>query len=285
MTSSIRRIIPVVGLCLAGATLSAQTPLPIEPPDALNTLALGINKSNEVAGTYWPTAGPSRGFLYADGTYTVIGYPGAAWTWATGVSDKREVVGYYGDGAGSTQSFVWSKGDYRPFAFPGGQDTQAKAVCGRLVVGAYRDATGPHGFLLRDLGGRNPSFQTIDYPGAIETLPTSVGCSGTIVGTYRDGEGSQHAFLRTPEGYYRTIELPAGYSVVWGRVAGDDEGVVAGACYTPSGLSGFVLSSDGFTTYDHPGAWQTSFTGVSRRGVLVGYWFDDQYGHGFVLRP
>jgi probable HAF family extracellular repeat protein len=70
----------------------------IHYPDSVNTYAIGINNSGEIAG--WFFSGASRGFLDTGGNFTSIDVPGAVnGTYAQGINDSDQIVGYIVDSA------------------------------------------------------------------------------------------------------------------------------------------------------------------------------------------
>jgi hypothetical protein len=81
---------------LAGSIVEA-TPLTygiFAVPGAIETDAVGVNDSGEIAGTYLDSSGIEHGFLRsADGsTYTTIDYAGALQTVLFGINNAGDVV-------------------------------------------------------------------------------------------------------------------------------------------------------------------------------------------------
>jgi probable HAF family extracellular repeat protein len=124
--------------------------------------------SGAILGYYIDANGVAHGFIRsANGKYTIIDVPGAAGTQAFGINDDGTVVGW-----------------------------------GLEANGAY------HGYLRDDHG----NFTTFDVPGAapyhpqgalpgvIIPLPLSINRSGTVTGTYVDGKGVFHCFVRSRDG-------------------------------------------------------------------------------------
>jgi probable HAF family extracellular repeat protein len=66
-------------------------------PGSSFTQALGINKRDEVVGTYTDGNGAMHGFRYRDGAYTSIDVPGGTNTVINGVNDEGWVVGFFVD--------------------------------------------------------------------------------------------------------------------------------------------------------------------------------------------
>jgi uncharacterized membrane protein len=59
-----------------------------------------INDASQIVGSYFDGS-QSRGFLYSEGIYTTLSFPGAISTRATGINDVGQIVGSYFDGSQS----------------------------------------------------------------------------------------------------------------------------------------------------------------------------------------
>ena len=135
---------------------------------------------------------------------------------------------------------------------PGASSTQALGINPKgNVVGAYGNATGTHGFLLRrregDDDGDNDAFTTIDVPGASFTGAFGINPKGSVVGVYSNATGTHGFLLRRREH--------------------DDDG-----------------DDDAFTTIDVPGASSTGAFGINPKGNVVGVYSSATGTHGFLLR-
>jgi len=69
------------------------------------TEAEGINDKGEIAGFYYGTNGLD-GFIYQDGTYTTVNYPGGTDTQLYGINDKGEIIGTYTGADGYGHGFT-----------------------------------------------------------------------------------------------------------------------------------------------------------------------------------
>ncbi|MHC5775127.1 hypothetical protein [Nostoc sp.] len=72
----------------------------------LATQANAINDEGEIAGFYYDGNGNTHGFIYHDGTYTTVNYPGATSTEVYGINDRGEIVGNYQDANGYGNGFT-----------------------------------------------------------------------------------------------------------------------------------------------------------------------------------
>ncbi len=142
-----------------------------------------------------------------------------------------------------------------------------------------------------------PTFTTIDIPGAIVTFATDIGPAGDIVGRYIESiPGPPHPGLPQPGGHgfllsggqFTSIDFPqASFTIAYGI---DSAGNIVGSYHDPDGKShGFLLSGGVFTSIDFPGAIGTVALGINPRGDIVGT-YTDIYGQypwqksrGFLL--
>jgi probable HAF family extracellular repeat protein len=124
----------------------------------------GINDSGQIVGTYstFENGGfKTHGFLYSNGTFIPLDYPGATdGTFAYGINNQGQIVGSYSDfddihGGGGVHGFLYSGGTYTTFddpfaAISATEGTQALGIndAGQ-IVGTYQDSNHHyHGFLL-----------------------------------------------------------------------------------------------------------------------------------------
>src|SRR5580700_8360365 len=70
----------------------------IGPEDSPSIVADGINNAGLVTGYYSDTSSVTHGFLWRNGAFKTVDYPGAAYTLLFGVSNRGVAIGYYGDG-------------------------------------------------------------------------------------------------------------------------------------------------------------------------------------------
>jgi len=79
----------------------------IAVPGAADTLALGINDSDQIVGIYSTVnGGDYQGFIYSNGTYTEFGVPGAYQTMVAGINNHGDLVGTYNSSSAGTSGFL-----------------------------------------------------------------------------------------------------------------------------------------------------------------------------------
>lgn len=82
------------------------------------TVALGINRNGDIAGTCgnFPD---EVGFVYRDGTFTFINYPGATSTQLFDINASGDLVGRATLGPGYSVPFLYRNGVFHDLSFPG----------------------------------------------------------------------------------------------------------------------------------------------------------------------
>jgi hypothetical protein len=140
------------------------------------------------------------------------------------------------------------------------------------IVGFYvADPFVLHGGVL----SRGGVFMTFDVPGAEGTVLTDINSRGTIVGFYAAPEQSGFHGFSSSGGTLTFIDAPSGALETLPTSIADD-GTIVGSFGGEFDSHGFILRNGEWTTVDYPGALQTSLTGITPRGVIVGIAsFDD----------
>jgi probable HAF family extracellular repeat protein len=67
----------------------------IEPPGAIDSIALSINDRGQVAGWYDDALGNTHGFIYDNGVFTTIDPPGSLASEITSIGNDGVIVGDY----------------------------------------------------------------------------------------------------------------------------------------------------------------------------------------------
>lgn len=196
-----------------GFLFSGGTFTPIDFPGASQTHAIGIDSLGNIFGSYC-IGGNScypikalHGFMLSGGVFTTIDVPGALLTEVWGHDTAGNIAGRYQDANGLFHAFLLSNGTFSTIDFPGAAETapgwyafsgginangdMASTYCSAEPCANLSSST--HGFLR--LGG---AYTTIDFPGAIATVPFSVNSSDFVVGAYQDVSGKFHGFSYTP---------------------------------------------------------------------------------------
>ncbi len=116
----------------------------------------------------------------------------------------------------------------------------------------------------------NYKFMSIDVPGATDTRPVGINLQGAIVGAFKDANGQQHGFLRSPAGSYTTIDVPG--ATLTQVLDINAFGVAVGLYVDPNGnIRGFRRQANGtIVLIDFPGAVETGAYGINAQGDVAG---------------
>jgi probable HAF family extracellular repeat protein len=153
------------------------------------TTAYGINGRRVIVGGYCPNNNvcpsglfnpASHGFVYENGSYTTLDFPGAQATSAFAINDAGTVVGYYLINNTGPHAFLYKNGTFSTIDFPGSGYTVATSINSiGAVAGLFSGSTGVHGFIY--YGG---NFTQIDKPGAIATGISAINDHNDLVGIW-----------------------------------------------------------------------------------------------------
>lgn len=183
---------------------------------------MSINDAGDIAGFKHLVTDPDRfdrayGFLFHDGAYYPIDFPGAQDTRVWGMNNARTLVGSYRyHMPGIKHMFIYADGEYTAFdlpdsfgacsASPGAINSQGAIVGGYQVARPLLPCGGPsHGF-VRDADGT--TFRSFDpIPGAISGA-SGINDHGDIVGSFTI-DGKTHGYLLPGNGDPAiTIDVP-----------------------------------------------------------------------------
>lgn len=149
--------------------------LGVQGADANSTSPNGINDSRTVVGTYSVTqqcvhtyCATPYGFIWKDGTFTTISFPGGNGTAATAINNSGQIVGNYTTVPQTPQKsngFIYNGGTFTTLNVSGAVLTQPKGInSSGQVVGYFQSPSNQspsdHGFLRS-----GTTFTTYDYPG------------------------------------------------------------------------------------------------------------------------
>ena len=148
------------------------------------------------------------------------------------------------------------------------------------IVGVYFDVSGAmHAFL-----DNHGELTTIDFPGAIVTVPTRIDPNGQIVGFYIDSDGVQHGYL-DEDGVFSTIDFPGAIATAAIGIKPGGQPIIGFYVDSVGVEHGFLDNQGVFTTLDVPfsGATGSQLIAINPRGQIVGVYLDSSGGiHGFL---
>jgi hypothetical protein len=184
-----------------------NTPV-VDPNDNSGlTVLRAVNDEGVIAGFYG--ANVSNGFLFTEGKFRTVDFPGAVATALRGINNLGDVSGTYSVVDLNADEFgfiIPRRGP--PISFKLADPTGTGIVVGgindlRQLVGYYTDATSTLvGFL------RQPSGQVVSiiFPGALSTQVYGINDCGIVVGVWGDGS-TAHGFYGRP-GNLHSFDVP-----------------------------------------------------------------------------
>jgi hypothetical protein len=225
-----------------GMILSGSTVTNIDDPKAQTgtTFCEGINSAGDTVGQYTNSANAASGFLYSNGIYSDIFYPGGVDTYAYGINDSGTITGIYIDTSNVQHGFVYNGSTYStPINYPGGTNTFVWGIndSGLMTV----DYVDTYGF--GEAATHNGSkYTSIDVPGALSSDAHQINKSGNVVFSWSDFYGNYHGALLKDGAYYLLDDYANGTGL---RADGiNDSNVVVGRVVLNSTnqYSGFQLT-------------------------------------------
>ncbi len=258
----------------------------IELAGATGTDLYGINDTGQIVGIN--TAFPYQaGFQYENGVFTTLPFPGIS----RDINNVGQIVGQYYTFSGN-RAFLYSGGEFTLLPeFPSLSASSALGIndAGQ-IVGYYVDTKTPgslpdHGFLYS-----NGTLTTIDFPGALWTVASSINNVGQIAGTFRypGAVGYIHGFVLS-NGVFSMVDEPGALDAYpYGTIVTgiNDSGDLVGSLSNPSGGCAFIYQQNSFTCFSVPGALYTYPFGINNAGQIVGsYGFSASRSYGFIATP
>src|SRR5437660_747958 len=136
-------LVGVTGQAMAQPSCSF-TILDVPGSSKASAIALGINASGQIVGSYYDAAYIHPHFLYDQGGYTTLDVPDSNYTHASGINASGQIVGYYFAGT-EIHGFLLDQGNYTTLDAPGAIWTYAQGInASGQIVGTYYDAAAYH---------------------------------------------------------------------------------------------------------------------------------------------
>ena len=251
--------------------------LDVQGSDANTTAPNGINDSRTVVGTYSVTqqcfhiyCATPYGFIWKNGTFTSMTFPGSNGTVATAINNSGVIVGNYTTVPLTPQKsngFIYNAGTYTTLNISGAVFTQPKGINSSGQVVGYYQSPAEHGFLYN--GG---TFTTFDYPGASYTDFLSINDSGTITGV-AGINGTAVCFVYSA-GVFTPINTSTYPNYFCNSAAINNSGQIVLTLQTRfTGLTpllGLVDTTGVFTLISVPDSTMDTATGLNNLGDVVG---------------
>lgn len=239
--------------------------LELPVPGLIQSIALGINNRGQILGSYYdgtaeqgfvydnhglttlPIADQNvigiddRGrivgcsYVYDDGEFTPINFPGAVSSCVLGINDRGQLVGNYNAGVGSVHGFFYERGVFTAIDAPNASLTYLRAINNRGQILGYYVTDDFHWFVY-DHG----EFRSIDLRARSGAFLQSINDRGQMVGSYPTVDG-ERGFLYD-DGAMIDIAFPgASVTEAFGI---NNRGEIVGFYYPPGaeGLASFVAT-------------------------------------------
>lgn len=150
----------------------------------------GISAAGDIVGVY-NVGDSSTAFLYQNGTFTTLAYPGALATQPYGINSAGDIVGTYVDSATIPRAFLLKNGVYSPINYPFAFQT---------FIFGINDSDDMVGYAF-NVEGRSFSFVLVD--GAFYEAEVTAGSldlygitnNGDVVGILNDTLGNAHGVI------------------------------------------------------------------------------------------
>ncbi len=221
------------------------------------------------------------GFTLIDGVFTTYDFPGSKNTYFYALGNNGQAAGHYEDSEGLYHGVILKDGELRQYDFPGAIETEIYGISNETgaLTGNFTDAQG----VRRGFTGDT----IIEVPGASETFADFVS-EGRLVGSYIGTDGLYHTYVLTPDGEYRSVDIPNAAQIEFVLVHGINK---AGVYVTRSKLVGDVTRTHvstfrGRVELQFPESVSTEGWNINQDGSVVGYYdLADGRRYGFIARP
>lgn len=162
---------------------------------ATETFGFGISDSGIVTGPQCACSfTTASGYMYSQGVFTPINYPGAVGTFPTMLITPEMVVGAFYDGS-NYHGFYYYNGAFVKVDHPGAYFTWFSGVNPEgEMTGYYQDGTGQHGLLYSITTGAMVSVD-VPVPGSYSSEVNGIDPQGDIVGRYIGSDGNTHGYF------------------------------------------------------------------------------------------
>ncbi len=254
----------------------------IEVP-GVNFLALTASSDFEDYAGYTKNADGEKmvAFTLIDGIFTTYSFPGAENTYFYALANDGRAAGYYEDREGLYHGVILKDGELQQYDYPGSVETEIYGISDEtgVLIGNFTDDSNVRRGFIGDT--------IIEVPGASETFADFVS-EGRLVGSYIDTDGLYHTYVRTPDGEYRSIDIPNAEQIEFVLVHGINK---AGVYVTRSKFVNDVTRTHvstfrGRVELQFPESVSTEGWNINQDSSVVGYYdLADGRRYGFIARP
>jgi hypothetical protein len=248
----------------------------ISPESSPYAVAGGINNAGLVTGYYEDTNSIFHGFVWHDGEFKTVDYPGAAYTLLYGVNNRGEAIGYYNDGIADhvvtydVRTGAWAKlPDIPDYPLNQGYGINDAGV----AIGNAFSSTAAVAWLWDPV---RRAYSYLAVPGAAEytTSPSGLNNFNQVAGYYADADGNYHGFIEQ-RGNYTIYNAPGATETYPDGI--NDWGVLQGQWDDANyNAHGFLATTTGyFQSVDYPGSAATAIVGINDKLAICGGYSQD----------
>jgi len=243
----------------------------IGPESSPYVVADGINNAGMVTGYYEDTNGVFHGFVWHEGDFKTVDYPGAAYTLLYGVNNRGLAIGYYNDGtadhvvAYAVKSGAWeTPPDISGYPLNEGYGINDLG----FAVGNAFSSTAAVAWVWDPV---RRAYSYLAVPGAAEysTSPSGLNDFSQVAGYYADTDGNFHGFIEQG-GNYTIYNAPGATETYPDGI--NDWGVLQGQWDDANyNYHGFVATTTGyFLNVDYPSSAATAVVGINDKLAICG---------------
>lgn len=276
-------LLPLALLFVAGAAPRAQAQQykfqRLNPPRSTYSFAFGLNSNGVVVGSFINSSSAFEGYIYRNGKYETIVFPGSVgFTQASGINDSNVVVGDFTGSDHLTHGFLLTpNGEFAQYDVAPGASTYVFGINNAANFVGFTSFQGQPSVGFVDIGGTVTEFTFMgDY-----TFASGINSVNDIVGYFFAPLGLiAHGFYRDAAGTMTQVDYPGATETVC--LAINDLGEITGYYLDASKVShGFITKNGKFRTVPFPVA-----VGINNGGSFVGsYIGKNQEHYGYVAIP
>ena len=266
--------------------------LTIGPESSPYAVADGINNAGLVTGYYEDTNSVFHGFVWQNGEFKKVDYPGAAYTLLYGLNNLGVAIGYYNDGTAdhvvtyAVSSGTWGKlPDIPDYPLNQGYGINDAGVA---VGNAFSSTSAAAVAWVWDPASHAYSYLEVKGAAEYSTSPSGLNDLNQVAGYYADADGNYHGFIEQG-GNYAIYNAPGATETYPDGI--NDWGVLQGQWDDANyNAHGFLATTTGyFQNVDYPGSAATAIVGINDKLAICGAYSESPDfsgpGKAFVAIP
>ncbi len=251
----------------------------LNPPGSAYSFAFGVNNNDVVAGSFTTADGTYEGFIYEDGKYKIVIFPGAVgFTQASAINDSNTVAGEFTGSDSLNHGYLLdAEGRYTQYDVTSGASTN---IYGINNAGNFTGNTSFQGETVMGFVNIEGSVTTFTFK-TYYTFAFGINNANETVGYFTPPPfAKSHGFFRDASGKMTQIDYPGATTTVC--LAINDLEEITGYYVDSSNVAhGFLLKNNVFRSAPLP-----DLAGINNEGVIVGgYTTANQANYGYIATP